>query len=408
MRAQAAIARGEDWKRALAKGLRQIGPLIDEADGADLVFLFASTMYHEAFPKLVRRTYEATRARVLVGCSGQGVIGTTQEVEHEPALALLALSLPGATLHAARFSDETLEVCRQPADWHRATLAPPDEVNAWLVFADPFSLDAEALITGLAAAYPGQPLVGGLASTTFSQPVTAIPWVSNPDAWCTYVFLDDQVYEDGAVAVALGGAYTVRAVVSQGAEPIGEPWTITGAHGRVIETISHRPALEVLASTLESLPPAVRQRAQRNLLVGLAIDERRAEFRRGDFLIRNLINVVPSSGALAIGAHPRVGQTIQFQMRDARAADEELRALLQQTKEALGGQRPLAAVLCSCNGRGVGLFGVPDHDARVLAEQLGVQAIAGFFCNGEIGPVGGRVFLHGYTASIALIVPTGA
>ncbi|MBI4504236.1 MAG: FIST C-terminal domain-containing protein [Chloroflexi bacterium] len=395
MRAQAALACHADGRRALDEALRQTSALVAEAGAADLVFLFASHAYAEDFPALVRRAYEATRARVLVGCSGQGVIGTAREVEGEPALALLALSLPGATLRAARFTQETLEVCRQPADWQREAFVEPSEVNAWLVFGDPFRMDVEALVGGLAAAYPGRPLVGGLAS-------------GDQRAQRTHVFLDDGVYDEGAVAVALGGAYTVRCVVSQGAEPIGEPWTITGARGHLVETISQRPALEVLVSTLEALPPEVRERAQRNLLVGLAMDERRAEFGRGDFLIRNLIGLNRTSGALAISAHPRIGQTLQFQIRDARAADEDLRVLLARSKEMSGEQRPVAAVLCSCNGRGVGLFGEPDHDARTLAELLGVQAIAGFFCNGEIGPVGGRVFLHGYTASIALIVPAGA
>jgi small ligand-binding sensory domain FIST len=392
MRAQAAIGRGADWEQALGAALGEIQPLVEATDGADLVFLFASAAYVRAYPALVRRAYEATRARVLIGCSGQGVIGAAREVEHEPAVALLALHLPGATLRGARLTQQDVETCHTPGDWRRETLVLPDEVNAWLVFADPFRIDAEALIAGLASAYPGRPLIGGLAS-------------GDPRLQRTHVFLDDQVYDEGAVAVALGGAYTVRTVVSQGAEPIGEPWTITSARGHVIETISQRPALEVLVRTLQALPPQVQERAQRNLLVGLAMDERRVQFRRGDFLIRNLIGVDRSTGALAVGAHPRIGQTIQFQIRDARAADEDLRALLRQTKEALGTLRPVAAVLCSCNGRGVGLFGEPDHDARILAETFDLQSIAGFFCNGEIGPVGPGVFLHGYTASVALIVP---
>jgi small ligand-binding sensory domain FIST len=134
------------------------------------------------------------------------------------------------------------------------------------------------------------------------------------------------------------------------------------------------------------------------------MDEYRHEFGRGDFLIRNLAGIDRSNGAIAIGAHPRVGQTIQFQLRDAQAADEELRTLLRSASDELGDQAPLAAVLCTCNGRGAGLFGTPDHDAGAIASQFGLAAIAGFFCNGEIGPVGRGTFLHGYTASIALIV----
>jgi len=194
-------------------------------------------------------------------------------------------------------------------------------------------------------------------------------------------------------------------VVSQGATPIGQPWTITGARGNLLETVGGRPAYQVLVETVQSLPPELQPRAARNLLVGLAIDEYKAEFRRGDYLIRNLLGVDRASGALAIGAFPRVGQTLQFQMRDAAAADEDLRELLTRARQALGDTRPVAALLCSCNGRGVGMFGVPDHDARGVAAAFGALPLAGFFCNGEIGPVGGKTFLHGFTASLALIVP---
>jgi small ligand-binding sensory domain FIST len=221
----------------------------------------------------------------------------------------------------------------------------------------------------------------------------------------TFVFLNGEVWTEGAVALALGGDYTVRTVVSQGCDPIGEPWIITAANGSVIETISQRPAYEVLVETLKALPPDVQQRATRNLLVGLAMDEYKDTFGRGDFLIRGLMGADQNTGALAIGARPRVGQTIQFQIRDAKAADEDLRQLLSEARDQLGDTQPAGALLCSCNGRGAGLFGFPDHDARTLAQQLGPVPVAGFFCNGEIGPVGKDVFLHGFTASLGLIVP---
>jgi small ligand-binding sensory domain FIST len=219
------------------------------------------------------------------------------------------------------------------------------------------------------------------------------------------VFLNGEVYDRGAVALALGGPYAVRTIVSQGAAPIGETWTITGAQGNVIETIAQRPAYQVLVDTLRALPPEMQQRAQRNLLVGLAMDEHRGEFRRGDFLIRNLTGIDPERGTLAVGALPRVGQTLQFQLRDPDAADEDLRELLERARKELGARQPVGALLCSCNGRGVGLFGTPDHDARTLVDLLGPIPVSGFFCNGEIGPVGEQNFLHGFTASIALVIP---
>jgi small ligand-binding sensory domain FIST len=393
MRAQAAIARDASWERALDEVLRQTSGVIESSGQADLVFLFASAAYAHDFLALVRRAREATGARVLVGCSGQGIVGPEREIEGEPAISLLALSLPGAVLRPVLINQRTIESCEEPGDWSDVTGVERDAVNGWFLFADPFGIDAERLVEALSDAYPGTPLVGGLAS-------------GDPHVPRTFVFLDDGVYTHGAVAVALCGAYSVRTVVSQGAEPIGEPWTITATDGHVVRSIGQRPALEVLVETLNELPPDVQHRAEHNLLVGLGMDEYRDDFSRGDFLIRNIVGYDPGTGALAIGAHPRVGQTIQFQLRDAQAADDDLRILLDQAKQSLGDARPVAAVVCCCNGRGAGLFGEPDHDARAVSDRFGLTSLAGFFCNGEIGPVGLRNFLHGYTASIAMIVPS--
>jgi small ligand-binding sensory domain FIST len=393
MQAQAAIARDPSWERALDLVLRQTSDVIESAGQADLVFLFASAAYARDFPALVRRTREATGAKVLVGCSGQGIVGPEREIEGEPAISLLVLSLPGAVLRPALINQRTLESCDEPGDWHDVTGVDRDSVNTWFLFADPFGIDAERLVEALSDAYPATPLVGGLAS-------------GDPRVPRTFVFLDDGVYTQGAVAVALGGEYRVRTVVSQGAEPIGEPWTITAADGHIVQSIGQRPALEVLIETLNGLPADVQQRAEHNLLVGLGMDEYRDAFERGDFLIRNIVGYDPDTGSLAIGAHPRVGQTIQFQLRDARAADDDLRILLDHAKGSLGVTEPVAAIACCCNGRGTGLFGEPNHDALAVSDRLGLTSLAGFFCNGEIGPVGPRNFLHGYTASIAIIVPS--
>ncbi len=224
----------------------------------------------------------------------------------------------------------------------------------------------------------------------------------NPQVRRTQLFLNGQVIEDGAVALALGGPLSIRSIVSQGCNPIGRPWTITGAEGQIIASIAGRPALDVLMETLNELPSDQQQRAQSNLLVGLAMDEYRDDFGRGDFLIRNLLGADRERGAIAVSASPREGQTIQFQLRDAAAADEDLRFLLKAERATLQGKESLAALLWSCNGRGVGLFGEPDHDAKAVAEILGSIPLAGFFCNGEIGPVGSKNFLHGFTASMAL------
>ncbi|MFB3052922.1 MAG: FIST N-terminal domain-containing protein, partial [Dehalococcoidia bacterium] len=290
MRTGAAVAQHPDWREALADLIGQI-PLLAGEDEVHLALLFASAEYREEFPDLVARARQLTGARLLVGCSGQGVIGAGREIEGEPALALLAFSLPGAELTAVHLTQEELESCRTPQDWHRLTGVAPGGTSAWLLFADPFTLDAEALLDGLSAGYPGTPLVGGLAS-------------GDPRLRGTHLFLNGDVYDNGFVALALGGPYTVHTIVSQGAAPIGETWTITAAQGHIIETIAQRPAYQVLMDTLQALPPEMQRRAQRNLLVGLAMDEHRGEFRRGDFLIRNLMGVDQESGALTVGALP--------------------------------------------------------------------------------------------------------
>jgi len=384
--ARAAIVEDVSWEKALRAALERTRGIFP-----DLAIVFASPSYAEHFPELVRLAWQETGASVLIGCSGQGLIGGDQELEDVPAIALLTVALPGASLRPVRFTRDMIETDREPSEWPESLAAPANSVNAWLVFADPFRMDCESLVNRLAAAYPGRPMLGGLAS-------------AGPSDQKTHVFLNGDVYGEGGVGLAIGGLYSILPIVSQGCEPIGEPWTITVVKGNVIQTISNRPAYDVLVETFQGLPDDVRRRAQRNLLVGLAADEYRHEFRRGDFLIRNLMGIDRRSGALAIGAYPRIGQTVQFQIRDGNAADGDLNEMLDQARQTLGERQPIAGILCSCNGRGVGLFGTPDHDAGAIADKLAPLPLAGLFCNGEIGPVGARPFLHGFTASLALLI----
>ncbi len=391
MKAASAIARHPDWREALAEVLACV---TDEVAEPDLAVLFASSSYKRGFSELIEQAQQALGARVLVGCSGQGVIGPGREIEGEAALTLLVLSLPDALLTPLHITQLDLEQLETPESCRRYSGVVPDDVTAWLLLADPFTLNVEGLMAALSSAYPNAPLVGGMAS-------------GDPTARGTQLFLNGEVHEAGAVALAVGGPFALRTVVSQGCTPIGQPWTITGARGQLIETIAGRPAIDVLTQTLQELPPDLQKRARNNLLVGLAMDEYREEFGRGDFLIRNPLGIDRESGALTVSALPRIGQTVQFQFRDAEAADEDLRLLLEREKLVLGDTPPVAGVLWSCNGRGAGMFGSPDHDARTFADVLGPVPLAGFFCNGEIGPVGGKSFLHGFTASMLLFTAAG-
>jgi small ligand-binding sensory domain FIST len=214
------------------------------------------------------------------------------------------------------------------------------------------------------------------------------------------LLLDDQVFEGGLVGVALSGPVTIRTVVSQGCRPIGERFIVTKAEHNVIGELGGIPALDRLQAMFSSLGPSERNLAQQALHLGIVIDEQRNRFERGDFLVRNLLGADRKSGSLVIGDVVKEGQTVQFHVRDAQSASEDLHLLLAAQQRQ--GSPPLGALLFSCCGRGRGLFGRPHHDITVLRERTGPIPTAGFFAQGEIGPIGGSNFLHGYTASVAL------
>jgi small ligand-binding sensory domain FIST len=329
---------------------------------------------------------------LLVGCSSKSLIVANEELENDAGLALALYSLPGSELKAVRFTQENLEAAAEDENfWPLHSRVSPAQTNGWLVFADPFHLDTENWLRSWGAAYLGQPILGGLASGEFAEQVTQ-------------VYLNGEVFEDGGIAISIGGDVTLAGVISQGCTPIGETWTLTKVEQNLIHQIGNRPAYEVLAETFNKLSPAEQSKSRGNIFVGLAMNEYLEDFHRGDFLIRNLLGGDPQSGTVAFGALPRIGQTIQFQRRDAAGATEDMHALLQRAKQQLAGATIYGGCLCSCNGRGKNLFGKPNHDAKMVQEELGPVGIAGFFCNGEIGPVGEKNFLHGFTASLALFV----
>jgi len=374
---------GDDWRVALESALDgALGPLSGQAP--DLLLLFAGAAYDESYGGILARARARSGAREVVGCSASGVIAGERELEDVPGLAALALRLPaGSLLRVQHVAPAELE---ERVDWQARLGLAATACTGLIVLADPFTADIGALIGGLERDYPGVTIVGGMA--TGARGVRR-----------TFLFCGSTVTASGVVVIGLGGAATLRPVVSQGCEPIGDAWTITDAAGHIVTTIGGRPAYQVLVETIQGLDAERRQRANGNLLVGLAMDEYRHEFKRGDFLIRTLMGVDATTGAIAVAAEPRIGQTLQFQIRDAHAADAELRHML----HAEQANPSAAALLFACNGRGAGLFGAPDHDARTVRELLGPLPLAGLFCNGEIGPVGAATYIHGFTASLALI-----
>jgi small ligand-binding sensory domain FIST len=384
-KAHVIVVEDGDWQIAAENALTQL----QEFGQPDLLFMFASYSYGTDTPALLKTIYEKSGTGLLVGCTGQGVIGAERELENRGGLTLLALNLPGATLRATHITEVQQNL--PGFSIGGTTGASRLDTNAWLLLCDPFSFDATALLGRFESEFPTMPLVGGMASGDF--------YVRQ-----TFLFHNGTMLEEGALLVGVGGAYTVQPVVSQGATPIGSAWMVTESRGRIIDQISGRTAYQILVETVRGLPPEQQRKVTNNLLIGLAVDEYKSEFGRGDYIIRGLEAVDPHSGAIAVNDYPRVGQTIQFQLRDAEAADEDLRALLTEFRQNAGDNLPVGGVLFSCNGRGMNMFPEPHHDARTISQEMNGLPLAGFFCNGEIGPIGKKNFLHGFTASLGLFV----
>jgi len=331
------------------------------------------------------------RIPLLAGCSSQGLIVGAQELEEKAGLTLALYALPGAELKAFHFVQEQVEEANGPGYWPMETGVERGQTNGWLAFIDPFHLDSESWLRSWNEAYAPSPVLGGLASGDFQER-------------STQVYLNGDVFEEGGVAISVGGDVKLAGMISQGCTPIGETWTLTKVEQNIIHEIGNRPAYQVLAETFNKLSAEDQKSASGNLFVGLVVNEYLDEFHRGDFLIRNLIGADARSGSIAVAALPRQGQTVQFQRRSPEAANEDMAELLARTRKQLGGATVYGGCLCSCNGRGRHLFGRPNHDAEMVQQRLGPLGLAGFFCNGEIGPVGEKNFLHGYTASLALFV----
>jgi small ligand-binding sensory domain FIST len=361
---------------------------LHEAGGhVSCAFVFCSADYRAQLGEFLEVLQVHGHIPLIVGCSGAGLVGTGKEAEAASGFSLLALRLPDTQLVPFAFSGSTAPAWDDAGAWRAA--AGVENVDAWLLLADPTTVAPEPWLAAWSNAFPGTPCFGGLASGGRS----------GDDM---FVFRDRELLDGGGVALGFRGGVKIQTLVSQGCRPIGEALPVTAADENIIQTLGSRPAWRILDDAFQSLTQEEKAAAKGNLFAGLAMTEYREEFHRGDFLIRNILGADQESGAVAIGAFPRVGQTVQYQLRDANAADEDLTHLAGALRD--GGVKPFASLLFSCGGRGRGLFGVPNHDAGVIADVFGPHPSAGFFCNGEIGPVGGRNFVHGYTASAALFV----
>jgi small ligand-binding sensory domain FIST len=373
---------GPDPIQAVDAALATVVQALDGAS-ADLVVLFLGAAYAQVADAVHRRITAALDLGVLIGVTAQGVVSDGAELEQAESLSLWAAHLPGAVLTPLRYPAPAAGPEGDVgAEWPDL----PQDCTAVVAFADPFSFPAAALLRWAGQSHPGVPISGGLASGARGP----------GDA---RLLLGDVLHRDGAVAVALGGDVSLHHLVSQGCRPVGPALVITEAEGNVIKALAGEPAAERIRAIFDEADAEDKALMRQGLHVGLVIDEYADEHERGDFLVRGVIGAAPSTGAVAVGDVVRVGQTVRFHVRDARSADEDLRALL----AGLEGPPPTGALLFTCNGRGTHLFGEPHHDAALVSSALEGAPVAGYFAAGELGPVGSGSFLHGFTASLVLI-----
>lgn len=382
MRIGTGLSGDPDSPAGAATAARAAARQLDGAQ-ADLALVFASGTHLADCDALLATVHDALAPAVLVGCGAGGVLGGARELEDGTGVAVWAAALEGGEarpFHATVRREEEVGV-----------LDGMPEIGseaAVIMLSDPYSFPTDAVLDGIAEAAPGIPVLGGISSARTPMGEAAL-------------FADGRVVDEGAVGVCLNGV-DLLPCVSQGAAPLGREMTITAAQDNIIYELAGRPAVQAIEQAVGELELEERALVAAGLLIGIVIDGGKPEYEQGDFLVRGVTGADPESGAITVGATVTPGEVVRLHARDARSADEDLRRELRLRAAAIGGQRPAGALVFSCNGRGHGMFGTRDHDASLVQNELGGAPAAGFFAAGEIGPVGGRSFLHGFTATVAV------
>ncbi len=344
----------------------------------DLLFAFVTHDYADHFTKLPDVLLSRTGDTELIGCSASGVLGGGNEVEHEPGLALIGAHLPDTDVRAFHMPPD-------PVSWETAVLRAGRGEPDFVLLSDPYSGSPEDLLAWMDTKFSESTKIGGLVSGA-SHPGDSI------------LILGDAIHRVGTVGVALSGDLEVDTVVAQGCRPIGSPLFVTRGDHHILYELDGQPATQVLESLYAELSEEDQELFRSSLFLGLVMREREEVYEHGDFLIRPIIGVDPDARALAIAAEVKTNQVVQFHVRDARASAEDLEQMLSRHQYA----QPSGALLFSCVGRGRGLYGEPNHDTGMFHNQIGRVPLGGFFCSGEIGPVRGKTYIHGYTSSFGL------
>lgn len=358
--------------------------------GIDLAFVFFTAHHREAAERMVERLWLELDPQCLIGCSAEGVIGGDREIERSPGISLLVASAPGVRLHPFHVAGEDAwRDLLSDGQALRERFGAGDETRALIAFGDPFTTPIAQLFRSLDEELPGLPMIGGMASGA-RRPGENV------------LLRNDEAYDQGMVGVSFSGSVEVETIVSQGCRPIGKPMVVTRSHENVIDQLGGKPPLQALREMIDQMPEHDQELLQNGLMMGQAISEYREHFGRGDFLVRNVIDIQEDSGAIALADYVKTGQTVQFHVRDARTADEDLSMMLEPQQMAAP---PAGGLLFSCNGRGLNMFDEPCHDIGLAQKAMPKTPVAGFFAAGEIGPIGGKNFIHGHTASFALFRP---
>ena len=398
-----AISQQNTLRAALSECAATVRSALSAAAGAaadatahpDLAIVFASSEYAADYPNLPNLVADLLGPQaILVGCSGGGIIGGGAEIEQAPAVSLTAAVLPGVRIRPVRLDASDLpSMDAPPDDWHAALAVNPADQPQFVLLADPMSFPAQEFLMGMDYAYPAAAKIGGLAS-------------AGQGARQNGLFLAGDYHDSGAVGVALSGNIIVETVVAQGCRPIGETMRITRSDRNFLVELDGHPPIEVLRSIYQRAGQRDRDLMQHSLFLGVVMDAMLDRPQQGDFLIRNVMGMDQRSGVLAIGEMLKEGQLVQFHLRDAETSADDLTAVLERYAMENRENPAHGALLFSCLGRGKYLYGKPNHDTEVFHDKVGAGVpLGGFFCNGEIGPVSGTTFLHGYTSSFGIFRP---
>jgi small ligand-binding sensory domain FIST len=382
-----AISTATDAADAIGEAVEQVAAQLGSRR-PHVIFAFTTRAFAADHASLQARVRAEWDSALLFGCAASGVIGAGREVEEAGAVSITAAWLPNVRLVPTHLeADATPPVYAERIAWQTALNLHCIPEPQFLIISDPFSFDAEDLVRGLDRAFPGSTKIGGLAS-------------GGRQAGENLLILGERVHRSGAILLALSGALHIDSIVAQGCRPIGEPMFVTNCHGNLLRELDGKIPREVLSDLYDRLNQRDQALLGRALFVGLALPGERPQIQAGEFLIRNVLGMDPQSGAIWVGAELEPNSIVQFHVRDALSSAQDLeRALLAFESDA----KPAAALLFSCIGRGVGLYGSADHDSTALKRRLGELPIGGFFCNGEIGAVHGMTQVHGYTSAIAII-----